>query len=84
MDSQISLRIDPNEGSPSWKPTGTVRMKDGNKGVENCRTWSCILVVEKRVGARSLGSEDPEEAILMTGAVNAMVTAGETETPISG
>jgi hypothetical protein len=59
-------------------------MKEGNKGAENCRTWSCILVVEKRVGARSLGSKEPEEAILMTGAVNAMVTAGETETPMCG
>lgn len=70
-DSQISPRIDPNEGSPSWKPTGTARTKDGNKGVENCRTCSCILDVEKSVGARNLGRRELEGAILMAGAVNA-------------
>jgi hypothetical protein len=72
IDSQISSRMDGNDGRLSWKPTGTARVRDGNRGSENCRTLSCILDAGKRVGNMSLGRKEPAEAILIVGVANAI------------
>ena len=79
IDSQMSSRIDGIDGRPSWKPTGTARVRDGKSGSENWRTWSCILDVEKRVGERSLGRKELAEAILIAGAANAISKCGKSD-----
>jgi len=37
IDSQISSRIEGNEGRLSWKPTGTASVREGSNGSANCR-----------------------------------------------
>ena len=77
IDSQISSRMDGIDGRPSWKPTGTASVSDGKRGSESRRTWSCSLADENSVVVgRSLGRKEPEKAILMAGAANAISNCG--------
>jgi len=75
IPSQIPSRIDGNDGSPSWKDTGTASAKDGRKGRDTWRYWTCgILYAESTAGERSRGrKEAPEKAILTDGVANAIV-----------